>query len=312
MAETGTASNPFAPTEATTTRQPWEGGVDPAGSDLPGSGGQIPWQRGLFDTLVPILERAAKEQGMDAGNMEGWLTRNFSSMVSHLTKNFVNAGFGTSGGRRTGGGSPVDTGSFFTNTPQGLQALTNIALGWVGQRFPGFDPVAGRGGSGGGGGGPRRPTAAEIRAQFDVSQLAQDVSHLTQGYLLQEHEDPRGVARAYVEAIVRNPDQKLDFQTFVVDSLKANPRWATLYKHKPAAINELQYIGQYTNAAQQLLGANRGEDWSGEQFHAMALGADPNAWQERLERSNSYTSQAPFVAKLEARASGLSHILKGS
>lgn len=251
------------------------------------------WQEALRGTLQGLVKSFSDELGMYPGMAEQWIQANFSSLLRYLKRDVM-----------------LDEGSvgYYTRSARGLTALTNISLQWISGRIPGMQDAMNNQG-GGGGGGVGKPV--DIRAQFDLSQLASEVTKMSRGYLLQEHKDPRGLARAYVDAVVKNPDQNLDFQTFVVDHLKANPRWGTLYKHKPAALDELQYIGQYTSVGQQMLGANSGQDWSGEQAHAMALGADPQAWNERLERSNSYTSQAPFIAKLEAKVSGLSHILKG-
>lgn len=253
----------------------------------------IAWQEALRGTLVNLIKGVAADAGMYPTMVQQWVNTNYSALLSYINRDIM---------------TTPQSAQFYTQSAQGLTALTNIALQWAGSRIPALRTAL----TGvGGGTGRTGPTAAEIRASFDLSQLATNVSKMARGYLLQEHEDPRAVARAYVDAVVANPAQKLDFQEFVLNSLRANPRWNTLYKNKPAALDELQYIGQYTSQAQQLLGANRGQDWSGEQFNAMAIGADPQAWQQRIERSNTYTSQAPFVAKMQERVSGLSQILKG-
>lgn len=299
---------PAEPTGPRPTRQPWEGPTAGSGEDQPGAGGTTPWQLGMYETLLPVLKSAATAQGMLGGLMETWWSRNSGALWRYLDANYLNnpntPGYESGMLAPPSGTESYQRRQFFTNTPEGLNILAQVSLQWIESKVPGLKLVGG----GGGGGGAKPPN---IRAMFDLDQLAADVTKLTQAYLLQEHSDPRGVARAYVDAVVANPEQKLDFETFVISRLKANPRWTTLYKHKPAAISELQFMSQYTNIGQQMLGANRGWDWSGEQFHAVAAGADPQAWGERLERSNSYTSQAPYVAKLQERIAGLSDILKG-
>ena len=281
----GTTNNPFSTADdtASSTKKP-----EPNATDM--------WQEALRDNLQAVIKANARDIGMYPGMAEQWVNANYSGILRYLRNDIMR-----------------DEGSvaYYTRTANGLTSLTNIALQWASSRIPGLRDQLSKGSGGGGGGGRVGAAPVDIRKQFDLSALAEDVSKMSRGYLLIESDDPRGVARAYVDAVVANPDQKLDFQQFVLDRLKADPRWNTLYKHKPATLDPLEYLQPYAQQAQQLLGANRGEEWSDQMFHAVSLGADPQAWQNRIERSNSYTSQAPFVAKISERAAGLSHILRG-
>ena len=104
-----------------------------------------------------------------------------------------------------------------------------MALDWIGAkdaRFHGM--VAGGGGSrssGGGGRGRGGPTAAEIRAKFDLDELADAVEDQWYSALLTHAPDARGLARAYVDQVVANPQQKLDFNTFVEKRIENTSRY---------------------------------------------------------------------------------------
>jgi len=255
------------------------------------------WQETVFDGVQTLMVAAMKELGINSTLARAHVTGNFSGLMSYLNRDIMT--------------SPQAAKFYQT---QGLTSLINIAFKWFTNKIPalrGLDAFTDPGGSsGGGGGGGSGMTAADIRAQFDLDQLSNEVSKMTRAYLLTEPKDPRGIARAFVEAVVANPAQKLDFNTFVQGRLQADPRWSTIYKLKPKSMDPLQYVSQYTQAATQMLGSNSGVDWSEQAFNAAGLGADPQAWNSRLQRSDRYTAQAPFVAKLQQRVSGLRHVLR--
>lgn len=258
--------------------------------------GDASWQEIMFEAMRPLIVSAAKKQGINSTLATTFVNQNFSGLMSYLNRDIM---------------TTPQASRFYTTT--GMNSLINIAYQWYANKIPGLRGTSAFGGgegSGGGGGGRSGPTAADIRASFDLNQLSDEVVKMTRGFLLTESKDPRGIARAYVDAVVANPEQKLDFQTFVKSRLQADPRWATLYKLKPKGMDELDYIGQYTQHAQRMLGANSGVDWSEQAFHAAGLGADPQAWNARLERSDRFTAQAPFVAKLQERTSRLRHVLR--
>lgn len=184
--------------------------------------------------------------------------------------------------------------------------IPSLADFWSGASGDGSGPG---GGGGGGGGGSRGPTAAQIRAQFDIGQLATRVDDLHRALLLTESGDPRGIAKEYVDAVVRNPEQELDFDTFVIQGhIEKSPRFASIYVSKPSHEKAEDYIGRYMEMASAVLRPENADEAAigGAQF-----GADAMAFEERLKRSNEFRTSSNFMQSLEGRMRSIKEVLKG-
>ena len=150
-------------------------------------------------------------------------------------------------------------------------------------------------------------TAAEIRASFDMDQLSRSVTQTYQGMLFDEPRDPRGLARAYVDQIVAHPDQKLDFESYVLTQIEKEPRYATIYAHKPAGMTAGQFMAPYMNAASQVLRPGN----AGEAARAGAqLGSSPDAFREKLGRSRESQVSSPFITGMENKITQLGNLFK--
>lgn len=264
-------------------------------------GSLITWQQYLEERLFDEVPKAAAAFGENPDTYTAWLQQLFPSMLWEIDQSLNDGSFAP----------PPD----YLSSPQGFEFVYKMAVNYLGARDKRLLSRPGQlaggtsgGGGGGGGGGSRMPTADEIRANFDLDQLSSAVNDIYRGLILDDAKDPRGIASAYVEAIVRNPQQKLDFQSFVEKQAMATPRFASIYRNKPAALSPQQYIQPFLQAALQTVRPN---DAAKIATGGAQMGADPNAYRARLARTNAQTTSAPFIAGLEQRLHSLKGVLKG-
>jgi hypothetical protein len=204
-------------------------------------------------------------------------------------------------------------------TIQGSQLIESAALGWMDRQLPGFGQfVANRfSGSGSGRGrssGSRKPTAGEIRAQFDEAELTDAVTGMGQAYLVEELDDAGVWAKAYIEEHVRTGgEKKIDFETFVKDRMKKTARWQMIYRNKPQGVDELEYMKPYTQAALSAMGGASGNvsHVSGVVAGGAALGSSEAAFMSRLKRTDQVRNSSGFISGLEDRLQNVSGILRG-
>lgn len=265
----------------------------------------LSWQDALRDRWLKEVPAMAEAFGESTAAYKAWVNRQMGGMMEYVTDMWHSL---------SQGGLPGSTD--LTQSPQGMESLFQMGMSYLAgrdQRLQSFwvgtkgGKIPGSGGRGGGGG-ARRPTAAEIRANFDLNELAAGVTEIFRGTILDDAKDPRAIASAYVESIVRNPEQKLDFEAFVKEQAKATPRYASLYRNKPKAMSDAQYIMPYLNSAMQMA---RPKEAVNIAAGGAQLGADPAAFRSRLNRTNATTTSAPFISSMEQRMTGLKRILKG-
>lgn len=286
----------------------------------------FPWQSFLHDRLRRELITVADNMGMDRFTMETWFGQAFIPLVGYLENNVL---FPAASGQTTlnpdGSRSSVlnpgeqGTSDWWTTNPSGLEQLHLVARNWLVGQFPAlndFFDVRGvsssSGGRGrGGGGGSRRPTADEIRAQFDIDQLSNGVTEMWRGLLVDEPTDPRGIARAYVEAVVANPDQKLDFQTYVRTQIEGTGRFASIYAMKPEGMSPEQYIAPYLQSAAAVVGGGSQSAFRKLVVGGAQFGADPGSFLNRLRRTREATSSQGFITGIEQRMREVKGVLKG-
>jgi hypothetical protein len=257
----------------------------------------VVWQDQLFDTMISQTRALAKEGGMNADMAEAYVRISWGGLLDYIGKDI----FGRAQVSLYG-----DANLTMTNTAEGLQKLAGIGMNWIAARIPGFSGLTI------GGGGARGPTSAEIRQSFDVGQLAGRAGDLWRGYLVEEPQDARGLARAYVDAVVRSgAEQKIDFDTFVVDRIKATPRYAVMSKNKPKGMDYMNYIAPFVGSAQEILGGNQGRGGISQVvMSAAGLGSDPQSFRERLKRSDTVTGSSGYINSLTEKTSGISRVLK--
>lgn len=201
---------------------------------------------------------------------------------------------------------------FLTGTAQGNKALLDFARNWVQLRNPATQGVwqVGAGKKGGGGGSGRGITPQDIRNKFDLDQLAARAQALNRTFLLTELDDPRALARQYVDAVVATMGEKaIDFDEFVKGKIRQTGRYASIYRNKPKAMSEEQYLQPYYNTAVQVLGAT--DEAANIAIGGAQFRASGQSYQARLQRTASVQASAPFITALEQRMRGVSKVLRG-
>lgn len=195
-------------------------------------------------------------------------------------------------------------------TPDGIDALVDQAWDVYRVQWPEIGararPTVS---SGGGGGGSSAPTPGEIRNQFDLDQLADQVSSIWRTLVLEDAPDPRGLASEYVEAIVATGGEKaLDFATFVKNRARQTLRYQSIYAEKPEAMSEEAFLQPYFNSAQQVL---RPVNAAGVAVGGAQFGASAGAFADRLRRSNEHRTSSNFINELQGRLENLNEVFKG-
>ena len=202
----------------------------------------------------------------------------------------------------------MGAGYYFAD-PNGFLDLVNEVWRYYDQKAP-FDLMAvGAPTSGGGSGGSRGLSEQDIRNRYDIDSLAGNATELWRQWLLEEPDDPRGLAEGYVNAIVATGAQKqIDFRTFVESHAKKTARWASIYRNKPESMAPEAFLGQYFTSARQVTRPGNAADVA---IGGAQLGASPEAFANRLRRTEEHQSSAAFINELGNRTKAVSGILRG-
>ena len=198
---------------------------------------------------------------------------------------------------------------YFLKTEEGFQELLGSALDFAGAALGADISAFAAGGStrGGGGGGRKSLTPQEIRNQFDLDQLASMAQDMNRQLVLDEMDNPKALAREYVEAIVATKGEKtIDYNTYVRNKIENTSRFKSIYKNKPEHLKAEQHMAPYLQLATAHARPGDAADIAigGSQFAASS-----SAFQGRLQREQTKT--APFISNLESRMEGLNSLFKG-
>ncbi len=260
---------------------------------LGGASKAAPWEDYVVSIVAEQIRNAAKIMGFNEEAYLTWFEANTTNMLNGITP----------------------SAGFFRENPQlltveHLTGLASMGIWWLqaqrpelaeGLRQPTFKS---------GGGGTGRPTAAQIRASFDVDELARGVQDLWRGYLLDENDDPRGVARDYIEEIVRNPEQKLDFKSYVVRRIEGTADYARFAKRKPPHMSYEAFLGPYAASAAAMLGPGDEGQVKGLVQGGTGLASSPSTFQQRLSKERQVTGSAPFINNLETRLQSMKGVFR--
>lgn len=290
------------------------------------------WRTDLRTQLAKDLRAVADDLGQPSFVLDNWMDEQFDVMLNYLyAQGFIarEEDFNASvdvlvpgGGSLTIGDmgdqrfedlnrTPTVGGKYNPFSIEGLSAIYQASLLWVGAQIPGFNQIRGNTQAGGGSGGSRGPTAQDIRNSMDEDQLTQAASNLWQTYLIEENPDARRIAKDYINEIVATKGQKkLDFETFVMGRIKKTGRYAALYRNKDEGVSELQYLQPFVQTAMSALGGKKGA------VHSVAaegaiLGSDPASFAARLQREDAVRNSSGFISGLEERVRGLNNVLRG-
>lgn len=278
----------------------------------------LAWIDNLQDRLWKDYSAAGRAAGEDPYTTANTFSAIFPQLVqdidTELFQGNATSGVGKIYGKMTdfvnAAGGNID-GNFYVNTSAGFNAMYDYAENWMKLKQPKLQKTwgsTGGGGGGGGGGGSRVPTEAEIRAKFDLDQLAAAAQDIWRGNVLDEHKDPRSIARSYVDAVVASGgEQAIDFNTFVEKRVMDTARYKSIYRDKPDSMTPQQYLMPYFQSAQNVLGAK--DQAANIAIGGAQFGASAQAFQARLDRETR--GAAPFMQQLETSARGLRGVFKG-
>lgn len=155
-----------------------------------------------------------------------------------------------------------------------------------------------------------RSGTPDIRSQFDLDQLANRANDLHRAYLLTDADNPRAMAKKYVDQIVKTGGkEKIDFDTFILtNNIEGTARYASIYRNKPDGMSETDFIQPYYQTAQQVM---RPDEAAATAIEGAQFGASAQQFQERLARSNEFRTSAPFMQNLEGRMRSIKDVFKG-
>ncbi|NIT78688.1 MAG: hypothetical protein GWO44_17810, partial [Thermoplasmata archaeon] len=157
--------------------------------------------------------------------------------------------------------------------------------------------------------GRRRATPAEIRARFDLDELTELANNIWRGKLLEEPDNARAMASAYVDAVVASKgEQRIDFTQFITERARATSRYASIYKNKPESVSDEQFLQPYFQAATQTL---RPGNAARVAIGGAQLGMDAQTFAGRISREDEVTGSAPYVNQLYNRMSAVKGVFRG-
>jgi hypothetical protein len=150
------------------------------------------------------------------------------------------------------------------------------------------------------------------RADFDVEELARGANQLWQAYLIEDAPDARGLAESYINQVLKNPLQRLDFESFVKGKIEKTARYALMDERRPEGLTYEQWIGDYTAKVRSILGP--GEDGQVGRIiqSAAQLASSDDELSGRLRRERQVKTSAPFIQGLEAQLLAVKDVFRGS
>ena len=277
------------------------GGTDDPAAEPEISFGVESWLDNLFKQMLGELKATGDAMGEDPYIMGSFLETNWEGLKTYLDETLFAANPGV---------APeilLQDRSTLLQASMGARLYLQSKWSDLGANWNANTSSGGR--SGGGGGRSSLPTEQEIRQQFDVDQLAAQAQNTWRGILFDELEDPRTLARSYIDAVVKSgAQQKIDFQTFVETKATSTARYAAIYKSKPEGMTRAQFIQPYMQAAQQVIGANDQAVSSG--LTGAMTGASADSFQAQLNRTDAVTGSTNFINGMEARLTDLRKVFR--
>jgi hypothetical protein len=167
-----------------------------------------------------------------------------------------------------------------------------------------LNTVTQSGGGGGGGGTTRRAL------EFDRNHLVSQVEDLWHSWMMEPGEAPMGTINGIVDEYIREAKAfwsgkggQLDFNTYVRDKLKAQPRYKTVFKHKLPGTTEEAFLNEYLGRISQF---GMGDQFNQEQgFAAVTSGAAPIEQAKRVSRTREVQNSGGFSQRLAQTIKGL-------
>jgi hypothetical protein len=271
---------------------------------------QMFWQDYIIGRLEYDMSGIAAAFGEDKNIWTSILLGNSGPLLGYLDEIVWHARQGVGWGSGMGGyqGTDPEQGmSWLEGTAEGREQLYMIARNWLTRRearlISGYETYEEKLRNSRSSGGYGSGVSAD---SFDLDQLSLAATNAWRAYLLEEPPDARGIARAYVDAYLKNPNQRLDFDTFVINRIKESSRYAQVYANKPAGMDELEFNAPFVAAATQLL---RPENVNPTAVAGMRLAGSQEAYGSLLLKQREVVTSSPFMQRLEQRLSNLRTVL---
>jgi len=153
----------------------------------------------------------------------------------------------------------------------------------------------------------RLPDYANPDELYDKNQLKNTATSLVTQLLLDDNPNfVNKVTQDYINYKIANPTGRVDFNSYAYNSIKNTARYRTIYKNKPLAMTEEQYISNYTNATQiaspadqnKIIAAQAQAGGTGETASVAAM----------MSESGSRSNQ--FISSIEQSAESLSKLFR--
>jgi predicted NUDIX family phosphoesterase len=128
--------------------------------------------------------------------------------------------------------------------------------------------------------------------------------------MLEAGEAPMGTINGIVDEYIREAKAfwsgkggQLDFDTYVRDKLKSQPRYKTVFKHKLPGTTEEAFLNEYLGRISQF---GMGDQFNQEQgFAAVTSGAAPIEQVKRVSRTREVQNSGGFSQRLAQTIKGL-------
>lgn len=190
--------------------------------------------------------------------------------------------------------------NLYRNTPPELEKpLPNFTLDELAEKLAGPRP---KGPSGGGGGGTQRSI------EFDRDELMSKTSDVWGQWFLENAPETQvaGIVDDYMRearSFWVGKGGQLDFETFVKNRLKKQPKYTTFFRNKAPDMSEEQHNAQFVNPIRSI--GLRPEVATAESIGAITSGASPSDQLKRVTRTREAENLSGFSRKLAATVAGL-------
>lgn len=261
------------------------------------------WQDDVLDYVEEQFMAWVHRKGLDPASWVEWYKSMRGDMLAYTYNEWYLPYYHTQ-----------DLPNGFENTQYGRESLGRAAFSWLQNQDPtqsispssamSYTAPPPRGPGGGRGGGRRGPSMAD----FDIDELTEGVQNMWRAYLLTDNDNARDIATAYAGAVIANPDQKLDFTTYVLNKIRATSRHKAIYANKPDHLEEREFMTRYLQTASQYLRPDNADKIA---IGGAQLGADPTAFRGLISNQREVRNSAPWINNFENRISELKGLFRG-
>lgn len=265
---------------------------------------EFDWRTKLRTDMVQLAESWAEDFGLDKFALDALVRDKIDGAI-----NFVNKYVFQPRSTQLGVGQPWE--AWEPQNASDWQEVYDAASLFYSLEV-GFDLSSAPASRGSGRTGAAGPTAEDIRNQYDEDELTDGVNKMWRAYLIEEAPNARAVAREFINNMVATRGEKaIDFETFVLQNIRNTSSYKRIYRNKAEGISEQQYIQPYIQAALQVVGGGSQDIIQQVAGGAAALGTNPEAFRERLGRTDAARNSVGFMQRLEQEVGNVRNVLRG-